>query len=123
MKTTVGEWKAFYAADWKPFGGGTEPCAEDYTMLLDGEPFDDTNGLDGLRDEQTLSFSGGYVYDQNDADAPLRSLGRMFQKWRRAQTHTYVLVRVPKDRLSEFHEVIGRCAAEAVTDPDGFLSD
>lgn len=110
IKCTGAEFKAFYS---DPKFWPDEQWHEGEQVTINGVDREGWDvSYDQLDDADQLTITGGCVMDANNGDREVGTLEGHFRKWRREQTSTVVLVRVPNDKLAAFDAA---CKAAGVT--------
>jgi len=92
MKTNGVTWKA-YINSWPK-----DQWFDDSDELINGEPGDNVVGE--IPDDAVVEFTCGVVY-ANANDHEGKSLTAHFRSWLRGQSHTNLVVCIPKDKQPE----------------------
>lgn len=104
INTTGRDFKRFYNDDavWKPPGSKEGAYFDDVAIYVDGNDWEDT-GKDytDIPDDAKVSFSGGSWYPDQTTAAQYegRNFETVFKKWRKAQTHTTIIVEVALENI------------------------
>lgn len=100
MKTTGLEWKKFHMDDreWP-----NDSWYEDEEVRVDGDILSCDFDFNLIPANAIVSVSGGVFYDGNNSPMALQT---KFNRWRRKQKTTVLLVEVPKDKASAVSNAI-----------------
>jgi hypothetical protein len=99
VKTTGAEFKAWLASDW-----GADAWWDDYVLIIDGAEVDDYDE-EKLADDAKIVIDSGVVY-LDDTGEKSKSATAHFNAWKKSQTHTIVMVTLPKNELDEFKKLV-----------------
>lgn len=103
IKTTVGEFRQFLAAD---YGRDDDGWFEDIAFYRDGhgDPMESDDGIfndnldESLPANEQIKFEGGIIVFPLEKGREALSVEPLFKRWRKEQTTVTVLVQMPKDR-------------------------
>ena len=110
MKKMTGyEYKAFIHSDWDRLLGVTGAYMDFSEVTVNGnEEPDDT---DAIPDNAIVVIHTGDVY----ADTPINmSLQACFTKWKKTQTHTTMLIRVPEESVDYMKKQVKLCKGKVL---------
>lgn len=107
IKTTGAEWNKFYN---DPEFWPDNVYHDDTTILVNGEPCDD---VDRLSDESKVVIEEGYVVLGDVPSEGDPSLESYFKRWRKKQSHCYVVVECKKELRQKIVDAVtaagGKC--------------
>lgn len=98
-KMTGYEYKQFISADWDALLGVTGAYMDDTEITVNGVNEDTYDSNELIPDASEVKIHSGFV--GADADIDL-SLEKCYDKWKKGQTHTVVVVSVLNEQLEEF---------------------
>jgi hypothetical protein len=119
IKTTGRDFKRFYTDDavWKPAGSKDGAYFDDVTIYVNDADWD-AGGKDyeDIPDDATVSFSGGSWYPDQDTAAQYesRNFETVFKKWRKAQTHTTIIVEVALDNIEAMKAAVAAAGGKVL---------
>jgi len=102
-KMTGAEYKAFMASDWDALLGLTNAYVDGQEVQVNGA--DEPSDMDSIPDTAKVVIVCGCIMADEDVDL---SYEAAFTRWKKAKTHTTVVVQVPNDTLPLFNECMTR---------------
>ena len=94
VKTTGLEFKRFYQ-DSSVWVDGM--WHDDLDLVVDGKEYDPSSEVVAIGDTAKVTVVGGCVFLPGDDDTV--EITTLFKRWRRAQTHSVMVIEVPNERV------------------------